>query len=134
MRPTAAGQELAAHVRVRTSALWSESAIAVPPTSRHTNMVLGSNSRRHAGARGFPSGSIESLLYLLVALSFGVNRALSRDFDDSYLVPPGRELDNLEPILLERLQDIDERFEGHRFHDVAVHAEIVALVNVFIGL
>jgi hypothetical protein len=39
-----------------------------------------------------------------------------------------RQLDDLEPVFLERHQHIDESLEGDRLHDVAVHTEIVAAV------
>ncbi len=45
-----------------------------------------------------------------------------------------RQFDNLEPVLLQGLKNVDERFESDRFDDVAVHPQIVTLKNVFVGL
>ena len=54
-------------------------------------------------------------------------------------VPPCQEsvrgkLDDLEPILLEGLQNIDEGFESNGLNNIGVYPQIVGAKNVFISL
>src|SRR5829696_1462232 len=44
------------------------------------------------------------------------------------------EFHDLEPVLSQRLHDLDERLEQHRLGDERVHAEVVGAVDVLLGL
>ena len=54
--------------------------------------------------------------------------------NDARLLAIWRQLYDFKPILFERLKDVHEGFEGDGLDDVAVHAEVVAAVDVLVAM